>query len=72
MARPPVAAWAWAAVHSDLTHSAIKTGVTGDNPNLEVGFESGKMMGGVSLSFMALRTSSLNRPPHADKPWHSV
>ena len=40
--------------------------------DLEVGFESGKMIGGVSLSFMALRTSSLNRPPHADKPGHTV
>ena len=40
--------------------------------DLEVGLERGKMMGGVSLSFMALRTSSLKRPPHADRPGHNV
>ena len=40
--------------------------------DLEVGFESGKMIGGVSLSFITLSTSSLNRPPHADKPRHTV
>ena len=39
---------------------------------LEVGLESGKMIGGVSLSFMALRTSSLNRPPQADRPIRMV
>ena len=52
MALPPVAFCAAAAVHSDL----------------EVGLDSGKMMGGVSLSFMARRTSSENKPPQADKP----
>ena len=40
--------------------------------DLEVGFESGKMIGGVSLSFIAFSTSSLNRPPHADKPEQEV
>ena len=40
--------------------------------DLEVGFESGKMMGGVSLEFMAASTSSENRPPHADSPDTSI
>ena len=52
MALPPVAFWAAAAVHSDL----------------EVGLDRGKMMGGVSLSFMACKTSSENKPPQADRP----
>ena len=43
MALPPVAFWAAAAVHSDL----------------EVGLERGKMIGGVSLSFIACNTSSV-------------
>ena len=44
--------WAWMAVHSDR----------------DVGFESGKMMGWSVLLFISLRISSLNRPPHADRP----
>ena len=52
IALPPVAAWAWVAVHSDL----------------EVGLERGKMIGGVSLSFIACNTSSENNPPHAERP----
>lgn len=42
MARPPVHLWAASAEHSER----------------DVGFESGKMMGGVGDSFMALSTSS--------------
>ena len=68
MARPPVAAWAWAAVHSDLRPRCQNIVIQRHLTDLEVGFESGKIIGGVSLSFMALRTSSLNRPPQADKP----
>ena len=30
--------------------------------------DSGKIIGGVSLSFMAFRTSSENKPPQADRP----
>ena len=52
MARPLVAAWASAAVHSDL----------------EVGLDRGKMMGGLSFSFMAFRMSSVKRPPQAERP----
>ena len=52
MARPLVAAWASAAVHSDL----------------EVGLERGKITGGLSFSFMAFRMSSVKRPPQADRP----
>ena len=56
MARPLVASCAWAAVHSER----------------EVGFERGKMMGGLEFSFIALRISWLKRPPHAERPEYLV
>ena len=48
IARPPVHLWAISAVHSDL----------------DVGFESGKMIGGLGDWFMAVRTSSERKFGH--------
>jgi hypothetical protein len=70
IARPPVAACAWAAVHSDLRQETVYIigWAVDSHQHLEVGFDKGKMMGGVSLSFIASSTSLLNRPPHAERP----